>query len=76
MMSNMEVDWEAEECVTWEELEARREGYCTADGGEWTSLREGWGPECYIAGENEWADCIISGPDMEYYWETDECLTT
>ena len=43
MMSNMEVDWETEECVTWEELQARSVGYCEADGGEWTSLREGWG---------------------------------
>lgn len=76
MMSNMEVDWETEECVTWEELEARREGYCTAEGGEWTPLREGWGPECYHAGEDTWADCIISGPDMEYNWEMDECMTS
>jgi len=46
-------DWDAQECITWEENEKRREQRCKDDGGDWIALREGWGKECYT-GNDPW----------------------
>ena len=59
-------------------MQAGRKDKCIADGGSWRSLAEGWGEECYIAGEDPWKDCKVSGTDSgtvtEYDWDSKTCM--
>ena len=72
-------DWDTQECITNAEMDIRRELNCAIEGGEWMEYQEGSGWfDCYKAGEDPWADCMVSGVDgvdMEYDWETEQCTT-